>query len=78
MKVRDAQKLRDFLLIIGFVIMLSGCIWGETLFKIGAVVSLSCFIPHFLYNKCPHCKKQLGRNEGEFCQHCGGRISDSH
>lgn len=74
MKVRDAQKLRDYLLIIGSVIMLLGCIWGEAFFKVGVVVSFFCFIPHFLYNKCPHCKKQLGRNEGKYCQHCGKEL----
>lgn len=73
MNVRDAQKLRDSLLIVGFLIMLAAYIW-EPLFYIGVVVSFSCFIPHFLFNKCPHCRKQLGKNEGPFCHHCGGKI----
>lgn len=75
MKARDAQKLRDILLIIGFIIMLAAYIY-EPIFIIGAVVAVSCLIPDFLYNKCPHCKKRLGRNEGNFCQHCGGKIDD--
>mgnify|MGYP003301656096 CR=1 FL=1 len=73
MKVRDAQKLRDTLMIVGVIIMLAGSL-HEALSMIGAVVAFSGLIPHFLYNKCPHCGKQLGRNDGEFCQHCGGKI----
>ena len=30
--------------------------------------------PDYLYNKCPHCGKRLGRNTGKFCQHCGKEI----
>lgn len=73
MKARDAQKLRDKILLIGFLIMLASVLY-EPLLIIGVVVSLSCLIPDFLYNKCPHCKKHLGRNNGKFCQHCGEKI----
>lgn len=73
MNVRDAQKLRNTLLIAGFFITLSGYLYPP-LGIVGVVVSLSCLIPHFLYNKCPHCGHQLGRNEDQFCQHCGERI----
>lgn len=70
MTVKKAQKLRDTLLIAGFVMMLSGCLY-DLLGIAGAIVEFSCLIPHFLFNKCPHCGKQLGRNEGAFCQFCG-------
>ncbi|MGI6689673.1 MAG: DUF7575 domain-containing protein [Christensenellales bacterium] len=48
----------------------------EPLFYIGIVITFSCLIPHFLYNKCPHCGKQLRGNEANFCQYCGKRIDD--
>ena len=73
MSAKKAQKIRDILILAGIVIMLGAYIY-EPLMKVGMVVAFSCFIPHFLYNKCPHCGKQLGRNDGKFCQHCGGRI----
>ena len=73
MPVRKAQKLRDALLIVGFITMLSAYIY-EPLAVVGAVVAFSCLIPHFLFNKCPHCGKQLGRNESKFCQFCGKPI----
>ena len=73
MNVRKAQKLRNTLLIIGLIIMLAGYLW-EPFMIIGAIVMFAGLIPHFLYNKCPHCGKQLGRNEAAFCQYCGGQI----
>lgn len=73
MKVRDARKLRNILVIVGVMIMLAGR-WYEPIFFLGIIVTLSCMIPDFLYNKCPHCKKHLGKNAGQFCQHCGGKI----
>ncbi len=73
MTAKKAQKLRDTLLIIGILMMLMSYIY-EPMHIVGGIVAFSCLIPHFLFNKCPHCGKQLGRNEGAFCQHCGGRI----
>ena len=74
MKVKAAQKLRNTLLIVGFIIMLAGGSLSKVFGVVGAVVMFSSLIPHFLFNKCPHCDKQLGRNEGDFCHHCGGKI----
>ena len=71
---KKARTLRDTLMITGFLVMLTGYVFGVVSTVIGSVIMFSCLIPDFLYNKCPHCKKHLGRNEGTFCQHCGGRI----
>lgn len=73
MNARKAQKIRNYLFVIGIVLMLCGTI-SDILFAIGVVVLLSGLIPDFLYNRCPHCKQLLGRNEADFCQHCGGKI----
>ena len=70
MHFQDAQKLRDALLIVGFVLMLGAHLYAPLLIP-GAVTALSCVIPDYLYNKCPHCGKYLGRNTKKFCQHCG-------
>ena len=75
MKVRAAQKLRDMLLLSGFVIMLMAYFW-EPLFILGVAIALSCIVPDFLYNKCPQCGKRLGRNASLFCQHCGEKVDD--
>lgn len=70
MKIKKARELRNTLIIAGFVIILLSYIW-ESFLIIGTIIMLSCIIPDWLYNKCPHCGKHLGRNEGDFCQHCG-------
>ena len=54
MSVRKAHKLRNALLIGGSIIMLLGYIYTP-LVVIGMPVVFSCLIPHFLFNKCPHC-----------------------
>ncbi|MBQ3531302.1 MAG: zinc ribbon domain-containing protein [Oscillospiraceae bacterium] len=73
MDYKKAQILRDTLMLIGFVIMFAGYFWNP-LAIIGFVIALSCLVPDYLYNKCPHCGKRLGRNAGKFCQHCGKEI----
>ena len=70
MNVRRAQKLRNRLLLIGIIMMLCSSIYEPLLIN-GIVVACTCLIPHFLFNKCPHCGKQLGNNEAKCCQHCG-------
>ena len=73
MKVKKAQKLRDVLMIAGLFIMLCYSVY-EPLSIIGAVIAFSGLIPHFLFNKCPCCGRQLGRNDGEYCQYCGAEL----
>ncbi len=75
MKVKKARSLRNALMVAGVIIMPSAYLY-EPLFFVALAVTFSALIPHFLYNKCPRCKKQLGRNEGDFCQFCGQKISD--
>lgn len=75
MNVRKAQRLRNMLLLIGTFMML-GSYFYESLMVSGIVVASACLIPHFLFNKCPHCGKQLGNNEAKCCQHCGKEIDE--
>ena len=73
MSVKNAQRLRNALLLAGFLVMLLGyyAVWIGYL---GIAIAVSSLIPHFLFNKCPHCGRQLGRNEGDFCQFCGNNL----
>ena len=70
MNVRKARKLRDILMITGIIIILCGSIY-QPLWIVGSIVAFSGLVPHFLYNKCPHCRRQLGRSNGLHCQYCG-------
>lgn len=73
MSHKDARTLRDILMVVGFVVMIAGYIYTPLTY-IGFVLMLSCLLPDYLYNRCPFCKKRLGRNNGAFCQHCGEGI----
>ena len=76
MKPEKAQRIRDILLITGFFVMLSAYFFGETLLWIGMVISFSSLIPHFLFNKCPHCGHQLRvwTHRNPYCPFCGKRV----
>lgn len=73
MPVKKARKLRDALLIAGVVVALMGYFWN-VLGYLGIVLMFSALIPHFLWNKCPHCGKHFGRDGGDYCQYCGKPI----
>ena len=70
MKVKNARKLIAAMLIVGFVLSLCVSLY-KPLFIVGMIVMVASLVPHFLYNKCPHCGKNLGRNAGRYCQFCG-------
>lgn len=72
MSARKAQKIRDIILLIGAIITLLG--HNSILTVAGVIIMFSCLIPDFLFNKCPHCKRRLGRNAAKFCQFCGKAI----
>lgn len=74
MPIKKAGKLRDGLLIAGALMM--AClpyIWIP-FFYIGMAASCSCLIVQFIFLRCPHCNKHLGRCEGDFCPFCGERL----
>lgn len=75
MKPKQARKCRNMLVMVGVVVMLMGY-FHQAFLAIGAFISFSSFIPDLWYNRCPHCGRLLGRNEGDYCQYCGGHIDD--
>ena len=75
MKPKEARKLTVTLIIVGFAVMLMGYFHGA-FFALGACVSFSALIPNFLFYRCPHCGRYLGRSDGAFCQHCGERLEE--
>ena len=72
---KAAVRLRNFLMLAGFLLMMLSNIW-KPLLPFGLLTMLSCLIPDHLYNRCPHCKKGLGRNGGDFCPFCGQPLDD--
>ena len=43
---------------------------------VGMVIAFSSLIPHFLFNKCPHCGHQLRpwTQRNPYCPFCGKRV----
>lgn len=76
MKPQQAQRLRDILLLLGAFVMLTSPLFGEAQFLVGMVIALSSLIPHFLYNKCTHCGRQLNAwtHRNPYCPFCGKRV----
>ena len=68
--VKQAHRLSAALLIAGTVIMLMG-LFADWILYAGIIVAFSSLIPHFLWNRCPVYRKQLGNTAGDFCQFCG-------
>lgn len=75
MNFRKAQKLRDTLLVVGFVMSLGGYLY-DLLVIPGCILMCSCLIPHFLYFRCPRCDKLLGKYAVKYCPHCGYRLDE--
>ena len=69
MKAKSARKLTLFILVVGILLNIY-----EPLRGVSVIVVISSLIPAFFFNRCPHCRKYLGRNNGDFCQHCGTKI----
>ena len=74
-KPKEAAKLRDIILLTGFVIALLGYI-SKTVLIIGIIIMFLSLVPHFLWYRCPCCKKVLSKPnyKGGFCPHCGEKI----
>ena len=70
MKVSTARNLKDILLLVGIILMFCREIYAPFLI-VGGIITLFGFMVHFRYNKCPYCKRQLGRADGDYCQYCG-------
>ena len=75
MKPKRARKLICFLFVAGVLILLLSYIYIIFL-PIGLVVAASSIVPNILFNKCPHCGRNLGRSAGDYCPFCGNYIDD--
>ena len=76
MKPQPAQRLRDILLLLGTLVMFSSYLFGDMLLWVGMVIAFSSLIPHFLFNKCPHCGHQLRpwTQRNPYCPFSGKRV----
>lgn len=75
MKVKEARKISNIIIITGLAIILMGYIYKPFVI-IGSIVFIYGFIVNILYNRCSGCGKYFDRNTGDYCRYCGKKIDD--
>lgn len=56
------------------LIALAGCFKSSALFMAGLLAFVAVVLVDFIFKRCPHCGKYLGRGSGIFCPHCGKKL----
>ncbi len=75
MDAKKAQILRNLLFVIGGITMILASIATNVMFWIiGAFILILGCIIDYMFNKCPHCHKNIRLNRGIYCQYCGERL----
>lgn len=77
MKLQQAEKLMKVL--IGVMIacaVLAHLVQAAAgvLLVVEVILLLAVFVVYFVFLRCPHCGRLLGRDRGEFCPHCGKQL----
>jgi len=45
------------------------------LLVLGLILAVAVAIINIIFWRCPYCGKNLGRDTGKFCQHCGKELN---
>ena len=56
------------------LIALASCFSSPVLFVAGLLAFVAVVLVDFIFKRCPHCGKHLGRDSGIFCRHCGKKL----
>lgn len=76
-RMRLADLLRGSIAALMVVLAMVAQAKPGPLFLLVALVAFVGFLAVEVFmNRCPHCERYLGRNWGQFCQHCGERIRE--
>ena len=71
LSLRQKEYVDAAILIAGILIMLAG---HGILVLAGTLVTFGALALHIYWWRCHHCGQFLGRDKGEYCQHCGKKI----
>lgn len=75
MSLKKVEQISWILLLIGFAMILVGAyIDWLPLTLLGLVPWLGASALGFLFYRCPHCNKFLGRAGGQYCPFCGKKL----
>lgn len=56
------------------LIAMASCFKSSVLFMAGLAAFIAVVLVDFIFKRCPHCGKHLGRDSGIFCPHCGKKL----
>jgi len=81
MKKKLTLKRTQTLFIFAFLLALLLLLFGGTLDSaplliISFILIALDMIMYFIFWRCPHCARYLGRDVGEFCTHCGKKLEE--
>ena len=46
----------------------------DVMFWLGLIIVVADCIVILIFNRCPHCKRYLGKSYGGYCPHCGKKL----
>lgn len=74
----NLQKARLLMIVfgaLGLLLLPLGAAFSSELLLYGALLSyvLAVFV-WFRFNRCPHCRKRLGRHTGIYCPYCKEKL----
>lgn len=75
MNYKKARKVALILAVLAFIAILFS-FFHKAFEILSALLLFSSFVVDVGYYKCPHCNKNLHRNNGDYCQHCGKKLGD--
>ncbi len=76
MRPKTAKGIYLIVLVVGLIVTLIGGLifHSNAVIWTGGGILIAGIIFHMIFYRCPACGRHLGRNNGEFCQHCGASL----
>lgn len=75
MTLAQARLLMFLFGVLAIVLLPLGCILkSEALLYVGLIGFCLAVLVRLLFNRCPHCRKQLKQHTGLRCPYCGEKL----
>ena len=71
----QVQLLTAVLALLALVLLpVSGALGSWPLLYAGLLSFVLAVLLWYVRNRCPHCRRHLGRNTGRYCPYCGEKL----
>lgn len=75
MDLQKSRLLRMLFGTLGLILLPLGAALGSAVLIYGAFISyIAAVFIWFAYNRCPHCRKRLGRSTSLYCPYCKKKL----